>query len=457
MKNKARKTRFRKKLPFVNVDSAGVDIGGSFHFVAVPPDRDEKPVRKFGCFTRDLNELADWLEECKIKTVAMESTSVYWLPLYEILEKRGFEVLLVNARHVKNVPGRKSDVLDCQWLQQLHTFGLLRGSFRPVQPICELRSFMRQRESLIQYASSHIQHIQKALTQMNLQLSNVVDNVVGVTGLKIIRAIVAGERSAKELAKNRDRRCKQSEETIAKSLEGNYRNEHLFELKQALDLYDIYQNKILECDKEIEKVIQSISPLTDSSDFVFLKKEKRKPRKHRNGLAFDPRAHLKQLTGIDLTRINGLDSHSILRLIGEIGLDMSKWPTAKHFGAWLCLAPGSKISGGKVLNSKTMPSNNRAATILRIGASTLHHSDSALGAFLRRQKKRLGAPKAITATAYKIARIFYCMLKFKKEFDDLGQDYYEEQYKERVIHNMKRKAEKLGFQIIPKDINFKVA
>ena len=456
MKNKTGKRRAEKNLPFVNKDAAGIDIGGSFHFVAVPSNRDENPVRKFGCFTRDLHELADWLKKCGITTVAMESTSVYWIPLYEILEGRGFEVLLVNARHVKNVPGRKSDVLDCQWLQQLHTFGLLRGSFRPEQNICELRSFMRQRESLIQYASSHIQHIQKALTQMNLQLSNVVDNVVGVTGLKIIRAIIAGERSPETLAKHRDPRCKQSEETIAKSLEGNYRNEHLFELKQALDLYEIYQNKILECDKEIEKIILSISQLTTDTLITEEQEKKdkinRKPRKHRNGLAFDPRNHLKKLTGVDLTKINGLDSHSILRLIGEVGLDMNKWLTAKHFGSWLCLAPGSKISGGRILSSKTIPSNNRAANILRIGASTLHHSNSALGAFLRRQKTRLGAPKAITATAYKMARIFYCMLKHRKEFDDRGKDYYDEQYKEKIIFNMQRKADKLGFLLTPKNI-----
>jgi transposase len=307
---------------------------------------------------------------------------------------------------------------------------------------------MRQRELLIQYASSHVQHIQKALTQMNLQLTNVVDSVTGITGLKIIRAILMGERSPEKLAAQRDRRCKQSEETIAKSLEGHYRNEHLFALKQAVDLYDCYQNKILECDKEIEKLTHSMAQLSGSSEVY---ENKKKPRKHRNGLAFDPRAHLKQLTGVDLTEINGLDSHSILRLIGEVGLDMNKWPTAKHFGSWLCLAPGSKISGGKVLSSKTTPSNNRAANILRIGASTLHHSSSALGAFLRRQKARLGAPKAITATAYKIARIFYLMLKYKKDFKDAGQEYYENQYRERILYNMQRKAQKLGFQMIPID------
>ena len=448
MKIKTKKEESSNNLPLLNTDAAGIDIGGSFHFVAVPADRDEKPVRKFDCFTRDLKALADWLTQCKIKTIAMESTGVYWIPLYEILEARGFQVLLVNSRHVKNVPGRKSDVLDCQWLQQLHTFGLLRASFRPTQTICELRSLMRQRESLIRYASSHVQHIQKSLTQMNLHLTNVVSDVTGVTGMKIIRSILEGERSPETLAENRDRRCKQTKETIAKSLEGNYRNEHLFALKQAVDLYDFYQAKIVECDKEIEKIIQSMKKGYAASETQIDPNEKA-PRKHRNGLSFDARAYLKQLTGVDLTKINGLDTHSLLRLIGEVGLDMDRWPTAKHFGSWLSLAPGSKISGGKVLSSRTVPSNNRAANILRIAASTLHHSTSALGAFLRRQKARLGPPKAITATAYKIARLFYIMMKHKKEFNDLGQDYYEEQHRAQVIHNMKRRAQKLGFQMMP--------
>jgi transposase len=448
MKHNTQK-KIAKQFSLFNPDAAGVDIGGAFHFVAVPADRDNNPVRQFNNFTSDLYQLADWLSTCGIKTVAMESTGVYWIPLYEILESRGFEVILVNARHVKNVPGRKSDVLDCQWIQQLHSYGLLRASFRPEQAICQLRSYMRQRESLIQYASHHIQHMQKALAQMNVQLANVVDEITGATGMKIIRALIAGERSPEKLASYRDGRCKQSEETIAKSLYGNFRDEHMFALRQAVELFDIYQTKIAECDLATEKVLSQITSdkQKNEKDTVELKKKKRKRRN--NELHFDANNYLQQLTGVNLTTIDGLGPHSVLRIISEVGVDMSKWPTAKHFGSWLGLAPGTKISGGKKLSSKTKPSANRAATMLRIVASTLHHSDSALGAFLRRLKTRLGAPKAITATAYKIARLIYSMLKYGKEYVDAGQDYYEQQYKGRVIENIKKKAKSLGFQLLP--------
>lgn len=378
----------------------------------------------------------------------MESTGVYWIPVYEILASRGFEVFLVNARHVKNVPGRnKTDVVDCQWIQQLHTYGFLSASFHPEEDFRVLRSYMRQRENLINYSSQHIQHMQKALFEMNLQLPNVVSDITGVTGLKIIRDIVSGIQSPEMLAKHRDRRCKKSEEVIAKSLHGHYRDEHVFALKQALELYDTFREKIAACDKEVEKIITDIALKTESS--YTEEKKRKKPRKYKNSMSFSVESFLKQITGIDLTKINGLDGHSTLKLISEIGLDMTKWPTAKHFGSWLGLAPGSKISGGKVLSSKTKKSNNRAANILRIAASTLHSSKSALGAYLRRQKSRLGSPKAITATAYKIARLVYTMLKNRCEFTDTGQDYYEKQYKDRVLKNFKRKAKDLGFNIIP--------
>lgn len=428
-----------------NKDAAGIDIGGSFHFVAVPNDRDEKPVQKFDNFTSDLNQLADWLLACKIKTVAMESTGVYWIPVYEILEKRGFDVILVNARHIKNVPGRKSDVIDCQWIQELHSYGLLRASFRPEQNVCQLRAYMRQREALIQYASNHIQHIQKALALMNVQLTNVVDDIMGMTGLKIIRAIIAGEHSPEKLASFRDRRCKKSEEVIAKSLSGNYREEHLFVLQQSVELFDTYQVKIVECDLAVEKLLnQSSSEEQDPPAATGKKKKRRK-----NELHFNAENHLKQMTGVDLTQIDGLSTHSVLRIISEIGVDMSKWPTAKHFGSWLGLSPGTKISGGKKLGSRTKPSANRAATMLRIAASTLHRSNSALGAFLRRLKSKVGAPKAITATAYKIARLIYSMMKYGQDYVDAGQDYYDQQYKERIVKNMRRRAQMLGFELTP--------
>jgi transposase len=442
------KDNLTKKMAVLNVNAAGIDIGSTSHFVAVPGDRDENPVREFNSFTVDLYRLADWLSACGVKTVAMESTSVYWIPLYEILEDRGFEVLLVNARHIKCVPGRKSDVMDCQWIQQLHSYGLLQGSFRPTQNICTLRAYLRQRESLIQGAAHQVHHMQKSLTQMNIQLANVVDDITGVTGIKIIRDILAGERSPEKLAAHRDWRCKQSKEIIAQSLNGNYRNEHLFTLQQAVELFDIYQLKITACDHEVEKVLQLLTIDAEKQNLLSDVVKKKKKQKS-NALRFDGHGYLQSMTGVDLTKINGLDVHSVLRIIAEVGIDMNKWPSAKHFGSWLGLAPGTKISGGKKLSSKTKPSANRAATLLRIAASTLHRSPSALGAFLRRQKSRLGAPKAITATAYKIARLIYTMLKSGKEFVDVGQDYYEQQYKDRIIKQMHRKAKLFGFQLTP--------
>ncbi len=437
-----------KRFSLINPDAAGVDIGGSFHFVAVPEGRDEKPIRKFDSFTQELYALADWLSACKIKTVAMESTGVYWIPLYEILEKRGFEVFLVNARHVKNVPGRKSDVLDCQWIQQLHSYGLLRASFRPEQTICQLRAYMRQRESLIHYAANHVQHMQKSLSQMNIQLANVVDDITGVTGMKIIRAMISGERSPETLAAYRDARCKQKLEVIAKSLYGNYRDEHMFALQQAVELFDAYQAKIADCDYEIENVLKQFTSAGSQTSTTCSLQEKKKKRRN-NQLHFDAKNYLRQITGVDLTKINGLDTHSVLKIISEIGTDIKKWPTAKHFGSWLGLAPGTKISGGKKLSSKTKPSANRAAAMLRMVASTLHRSHSALGAFLRRQKARLGAPKAITATAYKIARLIYSMLKNGENYVDKGENYYDQQYKQRVLKNIEKKAKSMGFFLTP--------
>lgn len=441
-RHKSKKLKLPKHLQHININAAGIDIGSRSHFVAVPEGSDEKNVREFQTFTTDLQELANWLERCKIETVAMESTGVYWIPVYEILEARGFEVLLVNARHIKNVAGRKSDVLDCQWIQELHTYGLLSGAFRPSQEICELRGYMRQRENLVRYTASHVQHMQKALNQMNLRLHNVISDVMGITGMKIIRAIVAGERDPVKLAEYRDGRCKSSNEVIAKSLTGNYKEEHVFVLKQALDLFDYYQAKIQECDQKIELLL---STWTQDNDEVETKKPK---KKHRNAPKFDVQKYLQQLCGVDLTMIDGIDALSALKIISEIGCDMKRWPTEKHFGSWLGLTPGTKISGGVILSSKTKISANRAASILRICANTLYNSPTAIGAFLRRQKTRLGAPKAITATAYKLAKIIYNMLRFKMNYNDAGQDYYEQRYRARLIKNLKRKAKILGFEIV---------
>ncbi len=433
------------QLQHVNLHAAGIDIGSTAHFVAVPPDSDPQPVRQFATFTAELHRLADWLTACGVETVVMESTSVYWIPLFELLEERGFQVLLVNARHVKNVSGRKSDVLDCQWLQQLHTFGLLSGAFRPADEIVVLRSYLRQRTMLVQGAAMQIQHMQKALQQMNVLLHQVVSDITGVTGMAIIRAILAGERDPHVLAQSRDARCKNSAEVIAQSLVGNYRAEHLFALQQAVTLYEVYQAQIAACDAQIEQYLASCTAATSEAPPT-----PGKPRQRTgNPFHFDAHAQLYRLTGVDLTRIDGIDSVSALTILGEIGTDMSRWKTVKHFTSWLGLCPGTKVSGGKVLGSKSKPSANRAASALRRAAASLSRSRSALGAYLRRMSGRLGKPQAVTATAHKLARLVYSMLKHGTEYVDVGQDYYERQHRERVVSNLTRRAKELGFVLLP--------
>jgi transposase len=448
---KSSKKRKVSKLPAglerVNLDAAGIDIGSASHFVAIPEGREEVTVREFESFTADLYELADWLTSCGIKTVAMESTGIYWMPLFEILEERGFEVRLVNPKHLKNVPGRKSDVLDCQWLQQLHTFGLLLGSFRPDQHICELRAYTRQRDGLVKLISSHILSMQKALGLMNIQLHNVLSDITGQTGFKIIRAIVAGERCAKKLAAFRDKRCKNKLEVIEKSLVGNYKPEHVFKLRQELALYDKFQELLAECDLAIEACIQNFEDKIDVVTKPLAPAKQQKRRK--NELYFDARESLYKMIGVDVTRIDGISTYSALKVIGEIGLDMTRWPTANHFASWLALAPGTKISGGKRLSGKTKPSANRAAEVFRLSAFALSNSTSALGAFFRRMRARLGAPKAITATAHKIARLFYTMIRYRKDYEDTGATYYEEQHRNRIIRSMQRKAQQMGFSMVP--------
>jgi transposase len=427
-----RKMKLPKHLQHINPHAAGIDVGGRSHFVAVPEGSCEQPVREFSSFTDDLHRMADWLLACGVSTVAMESTGIYWIPVFEILESRGLEVRLVNARHVKNVPGRKSDVLDCQWLQRLHSYGLLEGAFRPTEQVCTLRAYVRQRMNLVRYAASHIQHMQKALSQMNLQLANVVADIAGVTGMRIIKAILAGERDALVLARLRDARCKNDESTIARSLQGNFRPEHLFSLKQAVDLYEFYQSQIAECDRQILDQLAGFDAADGSG--------KAPPDSLEEALV--------RISGVDLTRIDGINTNITLKIISEIGTDMSRWKTAKHFASWLGLCPGTKISGGKPLSTKSKRVVNRAATALRLAAQSLLRSKSALGAYLRRQRARLGAPKAITATAHKLARLVYSMLKHGSAYVDVGQKHYEERYRSRVIQNLKRKAQDLGYELV---------
>ncbi len=435
-----------KELSRIKLNAAGIDVGASSHFVAVPEDRSERPVREFAAYTADLYRLADWLIECRVETVVMESTGVYWIPLFGVLEERGLEVLLVDPRRIKNVPGRKTDVLDCQWLQQLHTYGLLSGAFRPGADVRCLRSFLRQRSMLVQYASQHIQHMQKALTQMNVKLQHVISAITGKTGMRIVEAIVAGERDPEQLAKHRDPRTKADQDTIAKSLHGHWRQEHIFELAQALELYRVYQGKIAECDHEIEAQLERFDERGDGEPPAA------KPRKkynRGNAPRFDMRSHLYRVTGVDLTQIDGVDGFTALKVVSEIGMDMTKWPTAKHFASWLGLSPDNKVTGGKVISSRTKASANRAAAALRMATYSLHRSDSALGAFLRRKKAQLGAPKAITATAHKLARIIYSMLRFGQDYVDAGAEYYETQYRHRALNAAKRRAAQLGYQLIP--------
>jgi transposase len=431
----------------INLNAAGLDVGAEEVWVAVPPDRDEQSVRSFPTFTADLYRLADWLAQCGIDTVAMEATGVYWIPLYEILEEGGFEVYLVNARHLKNVSGRKTDVLDCQWIQQLHTYGLLSASFRPPEQIVAIRSLVRHREMLVQARSTHIQHMQKALTVMNLRLTNVLSDITGVTGMKILRAIIAGERNPKVLAQFRDDRCAKSEAEIAKSLEGYYKPEQVFILQQAIELYDFYDRQVQRCDAELEALYGQFSTPEDPGTPP---PTPRTQKRRKNQAHFDLAPALYRMSGgVDLTQIDGVDELTIQKVLSEIGTDMNQWPTEKHFASWLRLCPNNKITGGKVIQRGVQPTTNRASTALRVAAASLHHSDSALGAYYRRIRARSGAPAAVTATAHKLARIIYAMLKERKPYHDVGAHYYEQQHRERVLRNLNRQASRLGFRLEP--------
>jgi transposase len=441
--SQTKRARRSRELSPVHPAAAAIDIGATTHVAAVGSNRDKEPVRTFRTFTADLHRLADWFSECGIKTVAMESTGVYWIPVFEILEQRGFEVMVVNARDAKHVPGRKTDVCDAQWLQRLHEYGLLRASFRPQAELAALRAYLRQRDRLLDYAAAHIQHMQKALMQMNLQLHHIVSDITGVTGMSIIRAIVAGERDPKVLASQRDRRCHASVETVCQALIGNYREEHIFALTQAVELYDVYQTKVLTCDTQIEAILKRLKQNARPP------KSKLPPARRRarqsNEPAFDVRGALHAILGVDLTQINGLGPSLALKLVGECGTNLTAWPSAKHFTSWLGLAPHNKISGGKVLSSKTRRTGNRAASLLRLAAGTLGRTDTALGAFYRRLSARVGKAKAITATARKIATLFYNTLRHGMAYTDPGAGYYEDRYRQRVLSNLQRRAKSLGF------------
>lgn len=449
-KRKKKSSRKMSTLEIQNPNAAGIDIGSREHWVAVRPDQNEQPTRCFQSFTKDLNELADWLIDCDVTTVAMESTGVYWIPLFQILDARGFEVLLVNAHKVKNVSGRKDDESDCEWIRKLHSYGLLQGSFQPEDNIRALRTYLRDRDTLVSCCASHVQRMQKSLTQMNLQLHHVISDITGVTGMSIIRTIVDGERDPQVLAVYRDKRIKADEETIVKALEGDYLKEHLSSLKRYLQLYDFYQSQIEDCDREIEDLLKTF-PFLD--DFLSYKEDADKPNKRRkkkaaNAPNFDVEKYIFQITGVDLFAVDGFGANNLLGIIAETGIDMTKWKTEKYFTSWLRLSPNNKISGGKIISHHTQKTNNRANKLFRLAAQSLANSKCSLGAFYRRLRYRIGPAKAIVATARKLAIIFYRMLRFKIEYHDIGAEQYEMKHRANQIKYLEKKAQLLGLKLV---------
>ena len=457
----AKSIRPAKKLPVVHPHAAGIDVGATEHSVCVPEDAvpvGESPVRQFRAFTGDLDQLVEWLQACKVKTVAMESTGVYWIPLHQKLERAGLEVVLVNARHLKRVPGRKTDILDCQWLQQMHSYGLLSGSFRPSDDICVLRTYLRHRGNLVAGCGIQVQHMQRALDQMNIHLHHVISDLGGDTGLAILDAILAGERDPKELVKLRDVRC--SKATIGDmeaALKGDWREEHLFVLQQSLECYRALQRQMAQCDDAIVKVLERVeanpsqvpeeerprNPVAQAPTG----KKTRKKRARGNSPRQDLTEQLRRICGVDLTRVAGFNMLSVLILISEIGVDMSRWRNAKAFCSWLGLCPGNKISGGKILSTRTARVVNRAAILLRTLATTLARTDTWLGSFHRRMRARLGPAAANTATARKLATIVYHLLKYKEEYIDVDRVVYEEKFRRYRVGRLRRQAEELGYEI----------
>ncbi len=438
-----------EQLPILHPDAAGIDVSASELFVAVSPDRDFQPVRSFPTFTRDLNALADWLQQCGIRSVAMESTSVYWIPVYQILESRGLEVCLVNAQHVKNVPGRKTDVSDCQWLQYLHSVGLLRASFRPAGFICAIRSLWRHRSSLIQMAAEHVLHMQKALDQMNLQIHRVLNDITGMSGLRILDAILAGRQDPETLARLCHGGVKSSEDTIAKSLEGDYRLEHLFALRQSL-AFRYYQQLVVEVDQEIQRQLGTLKTATTAEPTVPKRtKASAYQRRRYEPKTFDLRGELYRIFGVDLTNVPGISAITAQTILCEIGTDVSRFRNASAFASWLGLCPENKISGGKVLYTKSRRVRSRVATALRMAANSLHHAKDYLGEFFRRITRKLGKSQAITATAHKLARIVYHLLGTREAYNESVFHRCAEEAIKRAQYRLRKQAAQLGFQLIP--------
>jgi transposase len=431
--------------------AAGIDIGAREIYVAVPADRDDHPVRQCDTFTGDLRQMAEWLVHCGITTAAMESTSVYWIPVYDVLEQHGIQPCLVNPRNRKNVPGKRTDFHECQWIQHLHSMGLLHPAFRPDGEVCAVRSLMRHRNDLVEMASQHVQHRQKALTQMNVQFQHVISDITGLTGLAILDAIVAGEREPAVLARLRDPRIKASEETIRKSLEGNWRGEHIWALKQRLSLYRSYRDQINDCDQEIERLVAAFEPKVDPEERPLPEDRKQKQRRRRKKSGnpdFDRRTEAYRLFGVDLTQVPGL-MMLVFMLFSEVGRDMSRWPTAGHFVSWLGLCPDNDISGGRVLWRGGRRTKNRAGTLFRLAAHSLHRDKTPLGDYLRRLKAKLGPAAATTATAHKIAIIFYTMVRKQVEYDASLWDHRDELREKRLEAKLHKQAAQRGYKLVP--------
>lgn len=446
----------------LNSKCAGIDVGATELFVCIAKKSSEHEIRSFFTFTADIKLMIEWLKENKVESVSMESTGVYWIPAYELLEEAGFEVLLVNARLFKGVPGRKTDVQDCQWIQQLHSYGLLRASFRPSNEIVALRSFVRQRSRLFESAGTQVQLMQKSMTQMNIQLSHVISDITGVTGTNIIRSILKGERNPKTLAQLCVGGCRKKKDLIEKALEGNYREEHVFSLEQAFEAYEFFHTQILRCELAIQKVVDSLQPkdpivapyfsasAENSEDKpIASRKRAKKTATNKSPYCFNAADAIKKVTGADLTTIPGIDASTAMKILSEIGTDMSRWHSSKAFVSWLGLCPGNKISGGKILCSKTKPSDNKVAQSLRMAASTLYRATGYLGAFFRKMRARLGGPKAITAVAHKLARMLYRMLLNGENYCELGENYHEQRHQEKIVANLKKRAKEMGFTLVP--------
>ena len=439
----------------VHPNAAGLDVGATEVYAAVRAERDGEPIRSFPTFTRDLHALADWLSACEVDTVAMESTGVYWIPVHQILEARGFEVVLVNARHVRSVPGRKSDVSDCEWLRYLHSVGLLRGSFRPADEVCALRSLLRHRDGLVKTATRSVQHMQKACDQMNVHLHHAISDLTGHSGLAIIDAILAGEHDPARLAALAHPRIRASRDTLIKALEGDWRSEHLFTLGHARKTHAHYQQLIDECDQEIEARIRTFEqthepPAATSTDPQSPPSAQRPAQAPEpSPLSFNLPAHLTRLYGTDLTLIPGIGPTTALVLFSELGPDLSRFPNAAQFASWLNLCPQTKITGGKVISSQTGPGVNRVAQALRMSTQSLYRSRSALGDFFRRRRASVGTPQAITDTAHKMARIIYHLVTRHVLYDDAVLFREQDQDRKRRERRLRNQARALGFDLVP--------